>query len=74
KWREADTIVTVGKVVVVTDSVFVEFSNAMRAYGGGSCRVAEILGPIWQTLSEFQSIKKVGWGIEHLGQEESFQP
>lgn len=74
KWRASDTIVTIRKVVVVGDSVLVEFSNSMRAYGGGSCRVAEILGPMWQTLSEFRAIRTVGWAIEGSPPETSFQP
>lgn len=74
KLHEADTIVTVRKVVIVRDSVYVRFSNAMRAYGGGSCRVGGILGPIRETLFEFKAIRKVGFGIEGVGPDESFQP
>lgn len=73
-WREDDTVVTVRRVIVVRDSVFVEFSHSMRAYGGGSCRVAGILGPMWQTLSELRGIRTVGWAIEGSAPQDSLQP
>ncbi len=74
KWRDGDTNVTVTYIRLLKDSVFVEFSHSMRAYGGGSCRVGGILGPIRQTLLQFPRIKKVGFGIENIAYDEAFQP
>jgi hypothetical protein len=70
-----DTIVVLKRVKLTRDSVFVEFSKSMIAYGGGSCRVAGIVGPMGQTILQFPSIKKIGFSIEGTPKGElPFQP
>lgn len=72
---EHDTVVYVKRLKVVRDSVFVEFSKSMIAYGGGSCRVASILGPIGQTILQFPTITRIGFWIEGTPKGElPFQP
>lgn len=77
-WREHiaddDTTVRVTEVSLQNDTTFVIFSMSVAAYGGGSCRVAAILGPLRQTIFQIPHIQHVIFSIQGVPASEVFQP
>ena len=58
-WTEGDTAVTLKEVSMTGDTVFVQLSASSQAYGGGSCRIDEILGPLKQTVRSIVNAARV---------------
>jgi hypothetical protein len=65
--------VTLRNLTIVDGVATADFSQEMRAYGGGSLRVRLLADQITQTLKQFPSVQQVVLAVE--GQtEEEFQP
>src|SRR5436309_13655260 len=56
--------VSVTDLFLRQDSLFVSFSSGMQAYGGGSCRVGQILSSLNRTIDQFQSIHYRDYSID----------
>jgi len=49
-WTHEDTSVSVREVSMDNDTVFIQLSPSSQAYGGGSCRIEEMLDPMRATM------------------------
>ena len=71
QWTDDDTIVTVKEVSISGNNVFVLLSASSQAYGGGSTRIEQMLGPLKQTVKFFLPSAEVGITAKCT---EAFQP